>query len=334
MKPLAVTQQFLELIQYKKVLVIGDVMIDQYLSGSVSRISPEAPVPIMMHQDTTVLPGGAANVALNLAGLGSEVWIASAVGDDDMGRKLIELLNEKRINTDLLFSSAHRMTTCKTRIMAGKQHLLRVDQERRDAIQPELLERLVDSLNKLMETVPFDIAILQDYNKGVLSGLSIKKFLKLLRDQDIPIAVDPKFEHFYDYQGVDLFKPNLAELRATLPFSVEITSESLSEAARYLRTKLACKSIMITLSDKGIFIDNGSEHHLLPAQKRLIADVCGAGDTVISVAALCLSADLEPYTIAHWSGLSGTLVCQYPGVMPVSREMLLEFESVSVPKFG
>jgi rfaE bifunctional protein kinase chain/domain len=320
----ALTEEFLERIQHKKVLVIGDVMIDQYLRGSVSRISPEAPVPILMHQDTSLLPGGAANVALNLAGLGSEVWIASAIGDDEMGKKLIELLNGKHINTELLLASAHRMTTCKTRIMAGNQHLLRVDQERRDAIQPELLEGLVRSIKKLLDTVPIDIAILQDYNKGVLSGAGIKKFMKLLNEHHIPIAVDPKFEHFYEYQGVALFKPNLAELRAKLPFSVEINRESLKEAATYLRSKLDCRYIMITLSDKGIFIDNGSEHHLLPAEERLIADVCGAGDTVISVASLCLSADLDTHTIAHWSGLSGTLVCQYPGVMPVSREMLLE----------
>ncbi|MBK8503007.1 MAG: carbohydrate kinase [Saprospiraceae bacterium] len=327
MKTSADTAQFLELIQHKKVLVIGDVMIDQYLSGSVSRISPEAPVPIMLHQDTSLLPGGAANVALNLAGLGNEVWIASAIGDDQMGRKLVELLNEKQINTDLLLTNDQRMTTCKTRIMAGKQHLLRVDQETTDAIQPELLESLVHSVKTLLKTVPIDFVILQDYNKGILSGPSIKRFLKLLHEQNIPIAVDPKFDHFYEYLGVSLFKPNLAELRAILPFPVEVDQQSLLKATKYVRSKLGCKTIMVTLSDKGIFIDNGSEHHLLPAQKRLIADVCGAGDTVISVASLCLSADLDLSSVAHWSGLCGTLVCQYPGVMPVSREMLLEFES-------
>lgn len=319
----AETQQFLEQIQDKKVLVIGDVMIDQYLSGSVNRISPEAPVPILMHQETSHLPGGAANVALNLAGLGSEVWVASVIGADDMGGKLIELLNQKLINTDLLLASSDRMTTCKTRIMAGKQHLLRVDRERREAIQPALLETLANSIKNLLKVVPIDIAILQDYNKGVLSGASIKIFLDLLHDQNIPVAVDPKYDHFYDYREVALFKPNLAELRATLPFSVEVSQPSLMDAANYLRSKLGCKTIMITLSDKGIFIDNGSEQHLLPAQKKLIADVCGAGDTVISIASLAIASGLDPYATARWSGLCGTLVCQYPGVMPISKAMLL-----------
>lgn len=315
--------EFTNRIDGKKVLVIGDVMIDQYLTGSVSRISPEAPVPILNHEHTSLLPGGAANVALNLAGLGAQVWVASVVGRDDMGRKLMELLQEKGIHTDLLLESDERMTTCKTRVMAGKQHLIRVDRERKEPIQDLLLQRLLEILAKVMEQDRFDVVIMQDYNKGILSAASIPAFLDVFAEWSIPVAVDPKYENFYEYRKVALFKPNFAELKASLPFDVRIEAESLKRAADHLRTRLQCDIVMITLSDQGIFVSDRSEALLLPIQKRLIADVCGAGDTVISVAALALSGQLPLSDIAYWSGYCGTMVCQYPGVMPVSKMMIL-----------
>jgi len=314
---------FLDHIKGQKVLVVGDVMIDQYLEGSVSGISPEASVPILMHDHTQHLPGGAANVALNLAALSSEVWLASVVGQDDMGNKLIQLLNEKRINTKLLLSSDERLTTCKTRVMAGKQHLLRVDKERAEALKDHLLKAFISNISTVLNALKFDLVIMQDYNKGVLSSESIRALLSLFAEYRIPVAVDPKFENFFEYEKVDLFKPNLAELRASTPFEVKIDESSLAKAADYLREKLGCKTIMITLSDKGIYINRKGQSHLLPAQKRIIADVCGAGDTVISVASLALSQNLDIHTIAFWAGYCGTVVCQYPGVVPVSSEMIL-----------
>ena len=314
----------LERIKGKKVLVVGDVMIDQYLTGTVNRISPEAPVPILMHQNTRHLPGGAANVALNLSGMGAEVWLASAIGNDDMGKKLTELLLNNNIHTDLLLESELRMTTCKTRVMAGKQHLLRVDQERRDAIDDDLLRNLIQKITAILGHYKIDIVVMQDYNKGVLSTNSIRQLLELFNQWNIPVTVDPKFENFFTYRNVTLFKPNLAELRASLPFSVEPNLTSLKKASAYLRSKLDCDIIVITLSDKGIYIDRQDEHLLLPTQERLIADVCGAGDTVISVASLAVAEKFDLHTIAYWASYCGTLVCQYPGVMPISRDMLME----------
>lgn len=316
--------EVLDQIKGQRVLVIGDVMIDQYLNGSVSRISPEAPVPILMHDQTILLPGGAANVAVNLAGLDTEVWLASVIGEDEMGTKLIGLLRDQQIRTDLVHKSSQRMTTCKTRIMAGKQHLLRVDQERREEIQEDILDILLQDIEKTISTVRFDMVILQDYNKGILSQNSIGQFLSLFARHEIAVAVDPKYDNFFAYMGVEIFKPNLSELRASLPFSVEINSDSLAKAAEYIRGKLNCKTILITLSDKGIYIDRGQERALLPAPEKLIADVCGAGDTVISVASLASSANLDLRDIAFWASYCGTLVCQYPGVKPISRKILLE----------
>lgn len=317
------TAEFLSLTRGKRVLVIGDVMVDQYISGAVHRISPEAPVPVLNHQDTIHLPGGAANVALNLAGMDNEVWLASVIGTDRMGAILKELLTEKNIHLELILADEQRMTTCKTRVMAGKQQLLRIDQEITEDLSLPILTSLLTNIEALLETVEIDIVVLQDYNKGVLNTTSIQQILQLLQKHEIPVAVDPKFQNFYAYPGVTIFKPNLTELKANVPFEVEITESGLTKAASHLRSKLGCHLVLITLSDRGIFIDDGMQHLLIPAEKRLIADVCGAGDTVISVASIAYAGGLQPADLAYWAGRCGTMVCQYPGVVPISREMVL-----------
>jgi len=313
---------FLEQTKDRSILVIGDVMIDQYLSGSVTRISPEAPVPILLHKNTKHSPGGAANVALNIAGLNSKVSLMSAIGADAMGVKLENTLKEANVDTSLLFASEERQTTCKTRVMSGNQHLLRIDQERKQDLSQPLLELMIERLSAQLDAKKFDLVILQDYNKGVLFEQSIDRIMGLLSSHNIPVAVDPKFDNFYRYAGSAIFKPNLLELRESVPFEVEIDKASLQKAAEYIREKLKCQLIIITLSDRGVFISNGSESHLMPTPKRLITDVCGAGDTVISVASLCYLANFDLPAIASWASLCGTIVCQYPGVHPISAALI------------
>ncbi len=313
---------FFEKTKDRRILVIGDVMIDQYLSGSVTRISPEAPVPILLHTETLHTPGGAANVALNIAGLNNKVSLMSAIGNDPMGKKLVHTLNEAQVDTSLVFARDERMTTCKTRVMSGNQHLLRVDQERKQNLSEDLLDLMIEKLSAQLDAGLFELVILQDYNKGVLYEQSIDRIMRLLSAHQIPIAVDPKFDNFYRFGGTSIFKPNLLELRASVPFEVEIEKESLQKAAEYIREKLKCELILITLSDRGVFIYDGTESHLIPTPKRLITDVCGAGDTVISVASLCYLAKFDLPSIASWASLCGTIVCQYPGVHPISRTMI------------
>lgn len=312
MSNLITLDKFLENTRDKKVLVMGDVMIDQYLSGKVSRISPEAPVPVLDHQQTQHTPGGAANVALNIMGLASDVWVWSAIGKDPMGEKIKDLLKAQGVQTDMLFAFDERMTTCKTRIMAGNQHLLRVDQERREALASNHLDLMLEKLDKFLQTEDIDVAIMQDYNKGIFTESSIPKLLSLLATHQIDMVVDPKIDNFYAYKKATIFKPNLAELRASVPFEVTVDPSSLQKAAAFIRSKTNCNIVMITLSDKGIFIDDGLNHHLLAAPKKLITDVCGAGDTVVSVAALAYTAGLDLENIAHWSAHCGTTVCQFP----------------------
>ena len=306
----------------KNVLVIGDVMLDRYLSGSVTRISPEAPVPVLNHQDTQERPGGAANVALNLSGLDANVFLASVTGTDSHGHTLKSLLDKTGINTEALILSDSRITTAKTRIMAQSQHLLRLDQEVTKALDRETGTDLMEALEKLFHRHKIDMVILQDYNKGVLNISSIPLILAMCQQQDIPVAVDPKFDNFYLYSGVSIFKPNLAELRAALPFEIMVDEPHLRKAGSYLKDKLRCTILLVTLSDKGIYVFNGDESHLLPAIKKSIIDVCGAGDTVISVAALAYLADSAVVEMARIASLAGTITCQYPGVVPITTGLL------------
>lgn len=315
-------ESFLDAVRNRKILVIGDVMLDQYLKGTADRISPEAPVPVLMHQSTEYMPGGAANVALNLKGLGAEVWLASVMGTDTMGGKLQALLHDAGIHTDTMVRVEERPTTCKTRVMSGNQHLLRVDREIKSSVAMEIMEMIAGRVQHLIKAHEIDLVIFQDYNKGLLHRDSISLLAGLLRDPKIPVAVDPKFENYFEYRDVTIFKPNLLELRHSVPFDVDIHKDSLDRAAGFLREKLQCDMIIITLSEHGIYGNSSSESVLLPAQKMLITDVCGAGDTVISVASLAYLAGLDLHSIAYWAGLCGTLVCQFPGVRPISAEMM------------
>ena len=306
-------------MQFSKLnfLVIGDVMLDKYLLGQVDRISPEAPVPVLTYHHSENKPGGAANVATNLRKLGARVSIFSVIGGDPEGKTLLNLLDQEELGTEGMIISKARPTTYKTRVMAGNQHLLRVDREVAEPISADeeklLFEKFVHTLN--LER--WDGLIFQDYNKGVLSRNLIGKIMGRCQKQSIKTAVDPKYHNFFAYQGIDLFKPNLHELRANLSFDVTTSAQSLAKAATYVRKKTASKIILFTLSDKGIFIDHNGIHHIIPAKKREITDVCGAGDAVISVASLAYAAGLSTYEIAYWSNLAGSIACEYPGVVPV-----------------
>ncbi len=315
--------QMLEDFVGKKVLVIGDVMLDKYLSGDVNRISPEAPVPVLDYSETRRSLGGAANVALNLQSLQAKVFLAAVVGDDEAGSTLCGLLQRHAIDASCVIRDRDRITTTKTRVMAGDQHLLRVDREVKKPLTSLELTGLLDDVEELVGREDINLVIFQDYNKGMLSGEVISSLTDLFRRKQVKICVDPKFDNFLTYKNVDIFKPNLLELRASVPFDVKPIKTDLRRAAKFLRDTIGCQIVLITLSDRGIYINSPSEDHLLPVSKRSIVDVCGAGDTVISMAALAYLTGQSIQKIAYWSGLAGTLTCQYPGVTPITREMLL-----------
>lgn len=312
----------LQKLERQEVLIVGDVMLDRYLTGSVSRISPEAPVPVVLHHSTEDRLGGAANVALNVRALGGVPVLCSVVGSDDDGRLFRDILPENGIPAEGILMSPDRLTTVKTRILGNNQQMLRIDREDAHDLTDEETRLFVKKVLTLMSERPIRVVIFQDYNKGVLTPDVIRTVIAAAQKRRILTAVDPKKVNFFAYQGVDLFKPNLKEIRDSAPFAVQAELESLQKASDFLRERLQNHFTMITLSEKGLFLDGGSGGKIYPTVPRNVADVSGAGDTVISVAALGLAAGLDLETIATLSNLAGGQVCEFPGVVPVRRDIL------------
>lgn len=313
----------LQQLENHEILILGDVMIDRYLTGSVNRISPEAPVPVVLQQAMEDRLGGAANVALNIRALGSTPVLCSVIGRDEAGNQLKNnILPANNILSDGIVFSDTRRTTVKTRILGNKQQMLRIDNEDTGDLNETEQATLLEKIRELLSTRPIRAIILQDYNKGVLTPTVIETVISEARKKGIWTAVDPKKSNFFAYRGVDLFKPNLKEIRDSAPFTVQPTLESLRVAAQFLRERLENRLTMITLSEKGLFLDDTLDARVYPTIPRNIADVSGAGDTVISIATLALVAGLPAASIATLSNLAGGQVCEFPGVVPVDRAIL------------
>ncbi|MBK8966021.1 MAG: bifunctional ADP-heptose synthase [Saprospiraceae bacterium] len=305
-----------------EVLIVGDVMLDRYLMGNVSRISPEAPVPVVLYQRTEDRLGGAANVALNVQALGAVPILCSVVGDDPDGHALQRILPATGMRPEGLVFSKSRKTTVKTRVLGNNQQMLRIDQEDVHDLSEQETTMLVQTVSDLLDRFSVKALIFQDYNKGVLTPAVIRAITDLAKQRGVIISVDPKKANFFAYQGVDLFKPNLKEIRESVPFDVETTLDSLKRAADYLKKRLQNGMTMITLSEKGLFLDDGKSSALYPTIQRNVADVSGAGDSVIGIVTLGLVAGLDSQLLAALSNLSGGQVCEYPGVVPVQRSIL------------
>ncbi len=307
------------------ILIIGDVMIDTYLWGSVDRISPEAPVPVLLINKKENRLGGAANVALNVQSLGATAIVCAVVGEDKEGTEFLELLKARGLNADGIIRASERLTTVKTRVIGQKQQILRIDSENNQNIGKILSDKVIAKITAIINKQTIDAIIFQDYDKGVISASLIHEIVKLADKNKIITVVDPKKRNFLDYTGVTLFKPNLKELRDGLKLEINLaTPQELEKAVEQLKNHLNCKSVMVTLSERGVFIDSAKGKKLIPAHIRDIADVSGAGDTVIATAALCLAAGLDEFSTAAIANISGGLVCEHPGVVPVNKEQLLK----------
>lgn len=316
-------EEIFENFKNKTILVVGDVMLDSYIIGSVSRISPEAPVPIVSLAKKENRLGGAANVALNLVSLGAKAVICSVIGSDEEGKNLLGLLENQQIDSSGVIVSDTRKTTVKTRIIGNNQQLLRVDSEQTNPIIQKEEDELIKKVQTLMET-GIDAIIFEDYNKGVLSEKVISSIIELSLKFKVPTTVDPKKDNFFAYKNVTLFKPNLKELKEGLGIDFSIVDrESFEEAVLKLEGELQNKITFITLSEHGVFIKSDMKKHYIPAHVRNIADVSGAGDTVISVATLCLSMGLDSDKIASYANLAGGLVCEKSGVVSIDKEQLI-----------
>ena len=299
-------------------------MIDSYLIGSIDRISPEAPVPIISTIDKENRLGGAANVALNIKALEATPIICTVVGNDDNGKIFTDLLDKRKITNEGIITSDNRKTTSKTRIISQGQHLLRVDDEICSNLNNEDEIKLFERIIYILDKKNIDVIIFEDYDKGVITDLIITKIISEANKRNIITSVDPKKNNFLKYKNVTLFKPNLKELSEGLNITIDKSNnEEIHNAVDLLRNNLNSDIVFSTLSENGCYIKNKNEEYHLPAEIRKIADVSGAGDTVISVASLCLCLNMDIKDIAYTSNIAGGLVCESVGVVSINKSDLL-----------
>ena len=304
----------------KKVLIVGDAMIDAYMWGEINRMSPEAPVPVVEVKKHENRLGGAANVALNLKALGATPILCSVVGTGNRGILFKELMKESNLSTGGILANNKRKTTIKTRVIAENKHQLRIDEEEtHPIIQAKEFLKLTESL-----MTDIDVIILQDYNKGVLTPEVIESVISIANKKGIPTIVDPKKQNFNSYKNCTIFKPNLAEIKAGM--NIEFDADNLAEiesASAELREKLNANGILLTLSERGICINSEEKFTHTPVFKSNIIDVSGAGDTVVSVASLCLASKMDYTQLSILSTLAGGIVCEEVGVVPINKYKLL-----------
>lgn len=306
-----------------KVLVVGDVMIDAYLFGKVERISPEAPVPVVSVNKRESRLGGAANVAMNLVALGAKPILCSVIGDDADGRDLLQLLEQSGIGTSGIISSKERVTTVKTRVISQNHQMMRIDSEVVHDIGAVDSYKLVEKISALLKDA--DVLVFEDYDKGVLHDKNIPEIIEAADGMHVPVAVDPKKKNFLSYKGATLFKPNLKELKEGFKQDFDLEDRPrFEQVVKDLMQAMQLKNLFVTMSEHGVMITDGQHFEYVPAHLRKIADVSGAGDTVISVASLCLALKLPNRTIAELANLAGGLVCEEVGVVPVNRQRLAE----------
>lgn len=300
-------------------------MLDAYVLGKVTRISPEAPVPIISLDKKESRIGGAGNVALNILNLGAKPIVASVVGSDPEGQELIDLFEKRGISTEGVIVSGKRKTTVKTRVISSKQQLLRIDSEDTSSISNEIAKRLCSSVERIIKE-GVDAIILEDYNKGVLSKHIIRLFIELAKDNNIPITADPKKDNFNEYGGITIFKPNLKELKEGLniEFDLSTNKTDFENAVELLRKRIPHQLSLITLSEHGIYATDDKTSSYAKAHSREITDVSGAGDTVIATATLCYICGASVQQIAKISNIAGGMVCEKPGVVSVLYNDLLK----------
>ena len=307
-----------------KVGVIGDVMLDTYWWGHVERISPEAPVPVVLLDKRELRIGGAGNVALNLVSLGATTSIFSVIGEDDAGKALDSLMTEQGIDTSYIICSKTRRTTDKTRIISRNQQMMRLDAETTADLVATAEDALIDRIKEYIIKEKPAVIIFEDYNKGVLTSRVIAEVIAICSQHHVITAVDPKRKNFFSFKGVTIFKPNLKEVKDGLNLLVDdLDKDSLKQIHQLLKEQLGHDISFITLSEKGVYFQNDKIGAIIPSHLRNIADVSGAGDTVIAVAALLYATTGDVQLMAAVANIAGGLVCEEVGTAAINKEKLL-----------
>lgn len=312
--------ELLRSFERKTIAVVGDVMLDRYFWGSVNRISPEAPVPVVDVESESARLGGAANVAHNIHSLGGKAMLVGVIGNDSSGELLLKTMKENGFATEGIICDPQRPTTVKTRIIAHHQHVVRIDRELRSDIPDSVTQQVVKFVQDNIANI--DAIILEDYNKGVITSTLIKNLIGLANKHKKIITADPKFNNFFEYKNVTVFKPNKLEVEKILNRKVE-TNDSVITAANELLRRLQAESVLITRGEHGMTLleRNGDVTHV-PARARKVADVSGAGDTVISTLTIALAGGANAKEACTLANFAGGVVCGEVGVVPIVREAL------------
>jgi len=302
----------------KKVLVFGDLMVDEYIWGKASRISPEAPVPVVEVGEQSYVLGGASNVANNIRSLQGEVCLVGVIGQDETGKMLLQDLESKGINTEGIMVDSTRPTTLKTRIIAHNQQVVRIDREKRSPLEKSLEERIIRHLQEIIEKI--DALIISDYGKGVITPYLSAQLIALARRYGKVIAVDPKGSDYSKYKGAAILTPNKKETETALNTELN-TEEKLMEGGKNLLADLALDSLLVTRGEQGmsLFLQDGEVFHI-PAVTSKVYDVTGAGDTVISTLVLALAAGASLKEATLLSNYAAGVVVKKVGTSTVTVE--------------
>jgi rfaE bifunctional protein kinase chain/domain len=321
------TKELIESAKSKKIAVIGDVMLDRYFWGTVSRVSPEAPVPVVDIEEETFHLGGAANVANNIKSLGAEVILCGLVGNDNSGRLFIDLTREAGINPDGLFVDINRPTTVKTRVIGNNQQITRLDREKRDSIPVEGLEFIKKVIS---ETENLGGVIFEDYNKGTITKELIDMINEICIERNIMTFIDPKFDNFFEFQKSTVFKPNRKEAEQALNLTIK-TDKQILEAGKTLLEKLNAENILLTLGSGGMMLfESNGDISFVPTKARQVADVSGAGDTTIATLSLMMTAGGTVKEAATLSNFAAGYVCELPGIVSITPKELLKTVKLSL----
>lgn len=304
------------------ILVAGDIMIDRYEMGTAQRLSPEAPVPVVLWRETIDKPGGASNVAANLKSMGCRVSLMGLCGMDADGQRIHQLLADSGCEGIYLLQDSKRPTTVKTRIVANGHQITRMDIEKETPLSLDLQQSGLDQLSAIFTADRPDVLVLQDYNKGFFTTAWISQIMDMALKHGVRVAVDPKKDNFFSFQHAELFKPNLKEAQNQFPGNYTGIKD-LEGLSAYLKERLNCKTLMITLASEGLWIDGENLKRIFPTKARRVADVSGAGDTVISLAAICMAKSFTQEFMAICCNEAGGQVCEKPGVVPVDKTLLI-----------
>lgn len=315
-------RQLKENFNGKRIAIIGDMMLDIYYWGDVKRISPEAPVPVLEVENEIYRFGGAANCALNITKLGGIPEPIGIIGYDNYGSIFTSLLSEFNIDSHGIIEDDKRPTTAKTRVIADSQHIVRIDKESKETVSKSIQNKIFNYVKSIIKNL--DGIILQDYNKGVLSKELITKIIELTNQNKKLITIDPKFHNFFSYKNVTVFKPNKKEAEDVLGMKI-ISDENISLAGNTLLKKLNAKNILLTLGEKGIAVfEKGKPERRMPTKARKVADVSGAGDTVISTLTIALAAGANIYEASYLANYAGGIVCEEVGIVPIEIDKLFD----------